>query len=68
MARIVLIWLPILNAASDRSERTTDVATAHPGNLDVEQTLAFVTGREVAFRMASPSELAEKLRGCRSSC
>ena len=43
------------------AERTIEVATADPQNLDLEQTLRFVTGREVAFRIAAPAAIAERL-------
>jgi type IV pilus assembly protein PilB len=45
-------------AADDRVIR---VATADPRNLDVEQTLRFVTGRDVVFQIASPAALAHRL-------
>jgi type IV pilus assembly protein PilB len=43
------------------NDRTIQIATADPRNLDLEQTLRFVTGREVSFQIASPSALAERL-------
>ena len=45
-------------AADDRVIR---IATADPRDLDLEQTLRFVTGREVVFQVASPGAIAEKL-------
>jgi type IV pilus assembly protein PilB len=45
-------------SANDRAIR---IATADPRNLDLEQTLRFVTGREVAFQIAPPGAIAEKL-------
>jgi type IV pilus assembly protein PilB len=45
-------------SADDRAIR---IATADPRDLDLEQTLRFVTGREVAFQIASPGAIAEKL-------
>jgi type II secretory ATPase GspE/PulE/Tfp pilus assembly ATPase PilB-like protein/CheY-like chemotaxis protein len=45
-------------AATDRIIR---IATADPRDLNVEQSLAFVTGREVRFEVAEPDALAAKL-------
>ena len=42
-------------------DRVIRIATADPRNLDLEQTLRFVTGREVVFQIASPGAIAEKL-------
>ncbi len=42
-------------------ERSVDVATADPRDLNAEQELEFVTGRSVTFRMAAPAEISEKL-------
>ena len=42
-------------------DRVIRVATADPRNLDVEQTLRFVTGRDVVFQIASPAALATRL-------
>ncbi len=43
------------------NERTIQIATSDPSDLDVEQTLRFVTGRDVAFHIAAPSALAQRL-------
>jgi type IV pilus assembly protein PilB len=45
-------------SADDRAIR---VATADPRDLDLEQTLRFVTGRDVVFQIASPAALAARL-------
>jgi type IV pilus assembly protein PilB len=45
-------------AADDRIIR---VATSDPRNLDLEQTLRFVTGRDVVFLIASPGAIANRL-------
>ncbi len=37
------------------------VATSDPRNIDVEQVLEFVTGRTIDYRLASPTEVAERL-------
>jgi type IV pilus assembly protein PilB len=42
-------------------ERTVRIATADPRDLDAEQALGFVAGREVRFEIASPMAIAEKL-------
>jgi Type II secretion system (T2SS), protein E, N-terminal domain len=36
------------------TDRTIQIASADPRDLDLEQTLRFVTGREVAFRSPPP--------------
>jgi type II secretory ATPase GspE/PulE/Tfp pilus assembly ATPase PilB-like protein/ActR/RegA family two-component response regulator len=43
------------------TDRTIQIATADPRDLDLEQTLRFVTGREVAFQVATPTEIANRL-------
>jgi type IV pilus assembly protein PilB len=42
-------------------ERSIEVATADPRDLDLEQTLRFVTGREVGFQIAPPAALAARV-------
>jgi type IV pilus assembly protein PilB len=42
-------------------DRVIRIATADPRDLDLEQTLRFVTGREVVFHIASPAAIAHKL-------
>ena len=42
-------------------DRVIRIATADPRDLDLEQTLRFVTGRDVAFQIASPGAIAQKL-------
>ncbi len=42
-------------------DRLIRIATADPRDLAQEQTLAFVTGREVLFLAAAPDELAAKI-------
>ncbi len=42
-------------------DRVIRVATADPRDLDLEQTLRFVTGRDVVFQIASPAAIAQKL-------
>jgi type II secretory ATPase GspE/PulE/Tfp pilus assembly ATPase PilB-like protein len=42
-------------------DRTIRVATADPRNLNAEQDLRFITGRDVVFSIASPAALVEKL-------
>jgi type IV pilus assembly protein PilB len=42
-------------------DRVIRVATADPRNLDLEQTLRFVTGRDVQFLIASPGAIATRL-------
>ena len=41
--------------------RVIRIATADPRDLDVEQTLRFVTGRDVVFEIAAPVAIAQKL-------
>jgi type IV pilus assembly protein PilB len=43
------------------NDRTIQIATADPRDLDLEQTLRFVTGREVAFQIAAPAALSERI-------
>jgi type II secretory ATPase GspE/PulE/Tfp pilus assembly ATPase PilB-like protein/ActR/RegA family two-component response regulator len=43
------------------NDRIIQIATADPRDLDLEQTLRFVTGRDVAFQIASPITLAERI-------
>jgi len=43
------------------NDRTIQIATADPRDLDLEQTLRFITGREVSFQIAPPAALAERL-------
>jgi Type II secretory pathway, ATPase PulE/Tfp pilus assembly pathway, ATPase PilB len=47
--------------AVSANDRTIQIATADPRDLDVEQTLRFVTGRDVEFQVAAPAALAERL-------
>ena len=42
-------------------ERTVRLATADPNDLSAEQSLGFLTGRDVQLEVASPSAIAEKL-------
>ena len=42
-------------------DRVIRIATADPRDLDLEQALRFVTGRDVVFEIASPGAIAEKL-------
>jgi type IV pilus assembly protein PilB len=42
-------------------ERSVTIATADPRDISSEQELEFVTGRELHFQMASPSDIAERL-------
>jgi type IV pilus assembly protein PilB len=42
-------------------DRVIRIATADPRDLDLEQTLRFITGREVIFQIAAPGAIAEKL-------
>ncbi len=42
-------------------ERTIRIATADPRDLNLEQTLAFVTGRSVILQVAPPKALHEKI-------
>ena len=41
-------------------DRIIRIATADPRDLDVEQTLRFVTGRDVVFQIASPAAICRK--------
>jgi len=43
------------------NDRSIQIATADPRDLDLEQTLRFVTGREVDFQIAPPRALAERI-------
>ncbi len=43
------------------TDRTIQIASADPRDLDLEQTLRFVTGREVAFQVATPPAIASRL-------
>jgi type IV pilus assembly protein PilB len=43
------------------NDRTIQIASADPRDLDLEQTLRFITGREVSFQVAAPSALAERI-------
>ena len=43
------------------NDRTIQIASADPRDLDLEQTLRFVTGREVVFQVAAPAALMERL-------
>ncbi|HEY7635692.1 MAG TPA: type II/IV secretion system protein [Gemmatimonadales bacterium] len=43
------------------TDRAIQIATADPRDLDLEQTLRFVTGREVAFQVAPPAVIASRL-------
>src|SRR5262249_54273412 len=45
-------------AADDRNIR---IATVDPRDLNLEQTLAFVTGRNVIFLAGAPAAIAEKI-------
>jgi type II secretory ATPase GspE/PulE/Tfp pilus assembly ATPase PilB-like protein/ActR/RegA family two-component response regulator len=47
--------------ALSMDERTVRIATADPRDLDAEQALGFVAGREVRFEIASPMAIADKL-------
>ena len=42
-------------------ERSVRLATADPNDLSAEQSLGFLTGRDVLLEVASPSAIAEKL-------
>jgi type IV pilus assembly protein PilB len=42
-------------------DRVIRVATSDPRNLDLEQTLRFVSGRDVVFLIASPGAIASRL-------
>jgi type IV pilus assembly protein PilB len=43
------------------NDRTIQIASADPRDLDLEQTLRFITGRDVCFQVAPPTSLAERL-------
>jgi type II secretory ATPase GspE/PulE/Tfp pilus assembly ATPase PilB-like protein/8-oxo-dGTP pyrophosphatase MutT (NUDIX family) len=43
------------------SERTIDVATANPYDLDCEQAVAFASGRRVRMSLAVPARITERL-------
>jgi type IV pilus assembly protein PilB len=43
------------------NDRTIRIASADPRDLDLEQTLQFVTGRDVAFLLAAPAAIATRL-------
>jgi type IV pilus assembly protein PilB len=43
------------------NDRTIQIASADPRDLDLEQTLRFITGREVSFQVAAPAALAERI-------
>ena len=43
------------------NDRTIQIACADPRDLDLEQTLRFVTGREVSFQIAAPPALTARL-------
>jgi type II secretory ATPase GspE/PulE/Tfp pilus assembly ATPase PilB-like protein/CheY-like chemotaxis protein len=43
------------------NDRTIRIASADPRDLDLEQTLQFVTGRDVAFVLAAPAAIAMRL-------
>ena len=42
-------------------DRVIRIAAADPRDLDLEQTLQFVTGRDVVFQIAAPAAIATKL-------
>ncbi|HLB54407.1 MAG TPA: GspE/PulE family protein, partial [Gemmatimonadales bacterium] len=42
-------------------DRTITMATADPRDLDLEETLRFVTGRRVTFEVAPPEAIAKKI-------
>lgn len=42
-------------------ERTVRLATADPRDLNAEQNLAFLTGRDIRFEVASPTAIGDKL-------
>jgi type IV pilus assembly protein PilB len=42
-------------------DRTIRIATADPRDLNLEQTLAFVTGRNVTFLAGAPAAIAERI-------
>src|SRR6266404_5530285 len=43
------------------NDRNIQIATADPRDLDVEQTLGFVSGRDVCFQIAAPAALIERI-------
>jgi type IV pilus assembly protein PilB len=43
------------------NDRTIQIATSDPRDLDMEQTLRFVTSREVAFQIGTPQAIAARL-------
>ncbi len=43
------------------NDRTIQIATADPRDLDVEQTLRFVTSREVGFQIGTPQAIDARL-------
>jgi type IV pilus assembly protein PilB len=43
------------------NDRTIQIASADPRDLDLEQTLRFITGREVSFQVAAPDALADRI-------
>jgi type II secretory ATPase GspE/PulE/Tfp pilus assembly ATPase PilB-like protein/CheY-like chemotaxis protein len=43
------------------NDRTIRIASADPRDLDLEQTLQFITGRDVAFHLAAPAAIAARL-------
>ncbi|MFL5516261.1 MAG: hypothetical protein ACJ8DJ_08895, partial [Gemmatimonadales bacterium] len=43
------------------NDRTIRIASADPRDLDLEQTLQFITGRDVAFQLAAPAAIATRL-------
>ncbi|MEO5798455.1 MAG: ATPase, T2SS/T4P/T4SS family [Gemmatimonadales bacterium] len=45
-------------------EKTVRLATADPNDFSAEQSLGFLTGRDVKMEVASPSAIAEKLDEC----
>ncbi len=49
----------VLPLAAD--DRVIRVATADPRDLDLEQTLRFITGRDVLFQIASPAAIVARL-------
>src|SRR5919198_4020714 len=42
------------------NDRTIRIASADPRDLDLEQTLQFITGRDVAFQLAAPTAIATR--------
>ncbi len=43
------------------NDRTIQIATADPRDLDMEQTLRFVTGRDIGFQVGTPEAIAARL-------